>query len=121
MAENLDKKKARDARWREAHRINLRERQRIWRLNNKDKKKQHALKSTYGISLEEYNKLLEDQEGKCSVCQHEPGQRALHVDHNHITGIVRGLLCSKCNVALGMVDESPELLMKLIDYLRRYE
>lgn len=75
------------------------------------------LKKLYGISLDEYERLLEKQNGVCAVCGKPPNGRRLHVDHDHRTGAVRGLLCSGCNVALGAVDDSPSILQRLINYL----
>ena len=68
----------------------------------------------YGISIEEYESMLESQSGLCAICA-EPGQK-LFVDHNHQTGKVRGLLCPSCNGALGMVRED----LAIIDSLKAY-
>ncbi len=57
-------------------------------------------KSLYGITIEEYNILLEFQEGKCAICGRPPKNRRLAVDHDHKTGEVRGLLCMRCNQTL---------------------
>ena len=77
------------------------------------------LKRNYGITLDEYDRLLKQQGGVCAVCGKPPNGRRLHVDHNHKTGKVRGLLCSGCNVALGAVDDNMNVLQKLISYLTR--
>ena len=73
--------------------------------------------SAYGITLEEYNTMLAAQGGGCAICGNPPGARSLHVDHDHATGEVRGLLCIGCNVALGGFRDDPELLARAIDYL----
>jgi len=58
--------------------------------------------------------------GRCAACGSEPdSMRALHLDHDHETGVVRGFLCNTCNVALGMVRDSPERLRQLAEYLER--
>lgn len=78
-----------------------------------------TLKLKYGITSEEFDAMLEAQGGVCKVCKGPPhGRRNVyHVDHDHVTGKVRGLLCHKCNVALGMVQDSPDHLKALIAYL----
>lgn len=80
---------------------------RNWRLQN-----------LYGISSDEYDQLLDQQSGKCTICSRPPGKRALNVDHNHETGQVRGLLCHGCNTALGLFGDSPDTLGTALGYLR---
>lgn len=75
------------------------------------------LKSNYGISLEDYNKILEEQHGACAICGNSP-KAYLCVDHDHITGGIRGLLCFHCNVILGHAQDNIETLQKAIEYLR---
>ena len=79
------------------------------------------LKRRYGITLAEYDQMFEDQNGKCAICgTTEPGGRngRFHVDHNHVTGVVRGLLCHHCNTALGKFGDDEATLQRAIDYLR---
>jgi hypothetical protein len=72
----------------------------------------------YGITIEDYNRLLEQQGGVCAICGRPPvSKRRFHVDHNHKTGVVRGLLCSGCNTAVGGVHEDTNVLQKMIAYL----
>lgn len=78
-----------------------------------------TLKKKYGITLEEYNLMLNRQNNKCAVCSTSPTSQRLHVDHDHATGEVRGLLCQACNVSIGKMKESPELLRKLALYIER--
>lgn len=74
----------------------------------------------YGLDLERYGLLLYEQEGRCASCGHEPvGNEVLAVDHDHETDIVRGLLCDRCNRSAGLMQESPEALRALADYLER--
>jgi len=75
-----------------------------------------------GLTTDDYAEMFIAQGGKCASCGKEPPLRAgkpcrLCVDHDHKTGKVRGLLCWRCNMALGNVDDSPETLQKLHDYL----
>jgi len=65
--------------------------------------------------------LREHQQNRCAICDaSEPGgQGDFHVDHDHATGKVRGLLCSRCNTSLGLYRDSPERLRRAADYLAR--
>jgi hypothetical protein len=84
-------------------------------------RKEESLK-TYGLTLEDYDDLLDKQNGCCAICGTEDprGQSKagrFYVDHNHKTGEVRGLLCNDCNTALGLFKDSTELLASGIKYL----
>lgn len=81
------------------------------------------LKRTYGITADEYDVMVGERRGRCEVCGQVPaGKRdRLHVDHDHSTGVVRGLLCSACNVSLGHVKEDPARLRALADYIERHQ
>lgn len=89
---------------------------------NPHKYRDDQLKRHYGISLDAYNTLVESQNGLCAICKKKPdgARSSLQVDHDHETGRVRGLLCSKCNTGLGLFNEKPAILAEAIDYLRRY-
>lgn len=73
------------------------------------------LKRRYGLGLNDYEHMLADQDNACAICKREV---TLVVDHNHMTKQVRGLLCGRCNRALGMIEENPELADELAVYLR---
>lgn len=94
-----------------------------WRINNPEKfkemNKRCCLKRDYALSLEEYYKMLENQNGCCIICgTHQDKLKIpLCVDHNHSTGKIRGLLCSKCNRGIGMFKEDIKTFYKIIDYL----
>ena len=80
----------------------------------------YHLKRRYGITVEEYDELLEAQGHRCKICRtDDPGGRnaRFHVDHCHTTNKVRGLLCSRCNQAIGLFDESVLVLESAIKYL----
>jgi hypothetical protein len=86
-------------------------------------KKDEALKRNYGITLNEYNEMLESQENRCAICQGDNPKGAKRantfvVDHCHTTGKVRGLLCHACNRALGNFGDSIENLERAILYLK---
>jgi hypothetical protein len=81
------------------------------------------LKALYGLTEEAYCAMLLAQGGSCAICgTDDPGGNgapSMHVDHCHRTGRVRGLLCSRCNLAIGNLEDSPDLLRIAADYLER--
>ena len=87
-----------------------------------EKRRDRWLRTRYGITWDQYVALLEKQGGKCAVptCTEPPGGRGntYHVDHDHETGKVRGLLCSNCNRALGLLRENPDRIDGLARYIR---
>ena len=81
-----------------------------------------ALKKNYGITIKQYDILFAKQNGVCAICHKPEGvSKYLCVDHNHNSGKVRGLLCRKCNLALGHIDDSILILEEMIKYLKKYE
>lgn len=75
----------------------------------------------YGITAEQRDALLAEQGGTCKCCKvPNPGGRGWHVDHCHQTGVVRGVLCHKCNLGIGLFNDDPELLEATAKYLRSY-
>lgn len=99
------------------------EKRKEYREKNKEAKraygKQWDLKRKFGIGLDEYNSLLESQKYKCAIC--ETGActsgREFAVDHDHATGKIRGLLCTRCNIGLGYFKDSADMLSRAIQYL----
>jgi hypothetical protein len=79
------------------------------------------------MSIEDYERLVEAQGGVCAACFGPPtkfngsGKSGFHVDHNHRTGKTRGLLCSACNQALGLLKESPTRIERLLAYITKHE
>lgn len=99
---------------------------RQWRRNNPDKTKKTNRKQNlrkYGLTEEEYISMLESQNGKCAICgDKEPGRyKNFNIDHCHETGINRGLLCVRCNLGIGNLKDSPEILRKAAEYLDRFK
>ena len=78
----------------------------------------HNLKliKKYGITLQEYNSLLEKQNHRCAIC-YQKDSRRLGVDHCHITKRIRGLLCTKCNRAVGLLKDDPKICRTASRYL----
>lgn len=77
------------------------------------------LRNLYGISLADYEDMVAAQDGKCAICDKEPEKRVLEVDHCHQTGRIRGLLCRNCNLAIGKLYDSAEVMERALAYLRR--
>jgi hypothetical protein len=74
------------------------------------------LRRKFGLTIAEYEEMLSSQGGGCAICGDEV-DGSMHVDHDHVTGKVRGLLCVRCNNALGQFQEDPALLMRALAYL----
>lgn len=72
----------------------------------------------YGITPDEYDALLASQAGKCAICEStDHAATDWQVDHDHVTGAIRGLLCRPCNVALGLMRDDVDRMRRAIDYL----
>lgn len=76
----------------------------------------------FNITIEDYNKLFEKQNGRCSICDKHQSELnvALSVDHDHITGRIRSLLCGNCNLLLGNANDNIDILKNAIEYLIKY-
>lgn len=134
--EKTEKGKARRARYIKKHPVEIAERARKYRLKNADKIREnrekyinsetgkakcrnYVLKQQYGIDLQIYNQMFEQQNGCCAICgKHQSELKiALAVDHDHKTGKIRGLLCRQCNLLIGNSNESVDVLKKATTYL----
>lgn len=75
----------------------------------------------FGVTIEEFNRKVALQSGGCAICKKPCDVRKnLAIDHNHTTGAIRDLLCHRCNVVLGLVEEDELLFLEMIDYLKRH-
>lgn len=100
-------------------RINLRNRQRY--QANPQTHRKHTLKYKYGLTQKEYNSLLTEQKGVCAICRKPPAKgKHLHVDHDHIDGKVRGLLCNECNTGIGFLKDSPTIIEAALKYVKQF-
>lgn len=110
---------AEDEQYREKHKAEARARDPMARRNTR-------LKKDFGITHDEYERILESQGGGCAICgsavnsdsrETRNGKYFLHIDHCHATGCVRGILCSACNMGIGKFNDSPELLRMAAKYI----
>jgi hypothetical protein len=90
-----------------------------WRKMNRDSTLNVYLKYQYGLSLEEFNELAAEQDGRCKICGEAESLGRLHVDHDHLTAKFRGLLCGPCNRALGLMKDNPDRLRRAAQYLEQ--
>ena len=83
----------------------------------------YLLKKKYGITSEEYDRMLTEQNYSCYIChKHEDKlDRSLAVDHCHETGKVRGLLCGNCNRFLGQINDNIDTASRLLEYLKKHK
>jgi hypothetical protein len=92
-----------------------------FRKKNKGYQRKHDLKRVYGMTLEDYDSMLVQQEHKCKICKTPDAggkHKKFYVDHCHKTGKVRGLLCTGCNLALGGFRDNIDTLSRAILYLK---
>ncbi len=90
----------------------------------KDQNRKHALKALYGLTVEQYDDMRKAQDYKCAVCnisEKEAVRGKLYVDHSHKTGQIRGLLCAKCNSAIGLFKEDIAAMERARDFLLKKE
>jgi hypothetical protein len=88
-----------------------------WSRKNAERVRRNRIKRSYGMDQEQFDLLLKSQMGRCAICSRELIER-IHVDHDHSTSIVRGLLCHSCNVGLGFFKDDVSILSNAIEYLK---
>ncbi len=115
---NREKEIARVRAWQRANP----DRVKAWREKNRDRRLEQLreihLRNKFGLTVDEYNRILEAQGGVCAICESPPTPGiSLHVDHDHGTGEIRGLLCVRCNNALGLFREDTDLLKRAARYV----
>ena len=89
------------------------------RVRDPKKRRQYTLKSRYGLSSADLTQLRLAQKNKCGLCAQPLQHNHFHIDHSHTTGEIRGLLCPRCNVAIGLFHDDPELIKAALCYLER--
>lgn len=102
------------------HKSRLYKKSREWVKSPKGRlyAKNYRLKMRYGITLEEYDRLFELQHGVCAICGEIQIGKRLAVDHDHKTGQIRGLLCYRCNIFAGLIEERGRLYPKIRRYIK---
>ena len=83
-------------------------------------KRRQKVVEAYGITLDDYDTMYQEQQGRCKICKIEEkyvAKQRFHIDHDHETGSVRGLLCAQCNKGLGMFKDNSEFLRAAANYL----
>lgn len=91
-----------------------------WYQNNRKEVRKYFMMRRYGLSHEEWLEIWEDQDGKCAICKElftTPSDA--FIDHNHKTDEVRGLLCNRCNLGLGIFEDDPKIMINAIEYLSK--
>lgn len=115
-AENRDRVGEAVREYRVRHPEEIRNRKRAWLTPERSRR--YWLRHRYGITEAEYAAMAQRQGGRCAICRELPAdEQVLHVDHNHKTGALRGLLCGHCNRLLGQAKENPETLLTAAAYL----
>lgn len=109
-AKNAEKMRAHQKAWRDKHSPEF----------HSARTRRYYLPNTYGITVEEYETMLQSQNNACAICSTTTPTgkwKVFAVDHCHKTGRARGLLCNECNRGMGLLGDSPERLQKAVDYL----
>lgn len=112
---NRDKRRKASEKYRKANIEKFRVYGKRWKDANPEKVRAKELLRNYGLTLQQYDAMHKRQLGKCKICR-APTKR-LQIDHCHQTGVVRGLLCGKCNRGLGMFADDPTRLRRAAGYL----
>lgn len=127
---NKEKMVTRSKRYRAANREKVLEKARRWQRikalepGHSEVVRGRNLRRVYGISTADYDAMFLAQKGLCAICARSPehvSKRRLAVDHNHVTGQLRQLLCAACNTMIGLAHESAERLMSAASYLKRHQ
>jgi hypothetical protein len=85
------------------------------REKNHGSTRNYHLRRRYGITVDDFDRMSAAQGGLCAICREAPAE---HVDHDHATKLVRGLLCFNCNGALGQFRDRTDLMLRAVAYLR---
>jgi len=128
MSQTLEEKYEFTREWKKRNREYLREYEKEYYKKPQSPviRRRYSLKKKYGLTIEQYDEMLQKQNNVCAICQ-EPSLsldprtnkvRRLAVDHCHKTGKIRGLLCSKCNKGIGLFRDNPVLFANVIKYLQ---
>lgn len=88
-----------------------------------DRTRNNFLRSRYNITIDDYNRMFEEQKGCCAICgKHQTEtKKRLYVDHCHTTGQVRQLLCQHCNLIIGFANDNPNILAEALAYINKHK
>jgi len=116
-----ERKKRQSRKYGKLHKTKRREQSTLWRKRNPLKVATNRFEAKWGhyLTFTQYQILCRLQKNKCAICAKRPKNRHLAIDHNHKTNEFRGLLCFRCNSALSMANDSPEILRRMAKYLER--
>lgn len=119
---NKEKVKERQKKWASENVEHRSQKQREWYQNNKDRIRDLQLQNQFGITIKQYDTMLLLQNGVCGLCggDSDAKNKTFAVDHDHSNGRIRALLCRGCNVGIGNLKDSPELLEKAASYIRKF-
>ena len=101
------------------HTLKMRSRSRIFYYKNREKELDRMRLSKYGITGDEFRKIIKEQNNQCPICMRST-KKNLSVDHNHSTGKIRGIICNDCNLAVANAGDSPKILRALAIYLEKF-
>lgn len=112
---SLQENRARKYTYPEGHQAKT---QREWHAKNPGKRAEYRRRQRFNLEPEQYEAMLTQQGGVCGICNEAPrGQRGFHVDHDHNTGKVRGILCHHCNIGIGCFQDNPATLELAMLYI----
>ncbi len=103
--------------WQQDNKDVVNARNKAYRDANPQAYREWHLRRTFGIEIADYERMLDEQSGGCAICGRQPGKTSLHIDHDHQSERIRGLLCVGCNNALGQFKDSKELLRRAASHL----
>lgn len=112
------KNKEKLSKYRSDYREKNQEKEKLWQCSYREKsvekRRNYAIKKRYGLSPEDFSRILEDQDYQCKCCG-KVFNKIPHIDHCHTTGRVRGLLCSSCNTSLGKYEKYKEMYERYLN------
>lgn len=124
-AANRENRRAARRKWYAGHKDVASVRRKAWALRNPQRERFYGLRKLYGLTFGEYERACSERGNLCDICKnpptgkHKKNQR-LHVDHNHSTGHLRGMLCSPCNKGLGHFADNLARMKAAVAYLRKH-
>lgn len=117
-AANREREIERVRQWQQANHERYVAKQAEYRARSERDDRPGHLRRKFGMTVEDYDRMCAEQGGVCAICGRRPREGThLHVDHDHETGRVRGLLCFSCNVAVGQLQHDPTRIVRAADYL----